>query len=221
MKIAQHLAGIYKMGALAALGLSLSLMVAEVMAAELEPYQVFQHKWELAQYQQKGEAQEQALAALADEVRKAAQAHPDDLKLKTWAGIIVGSYAGAKGGLGALGLAKEAKRDYEEVIVKDASTLNGSALTSLGVLYYRVPGWPVGFGDDEKAAFLLKRGLNFNPDGIDSNYFYADYLLSQGKPDEAKPYLQKALQAAPRPGREIADAGRRSEIQLLQRKLAE
>ena len=221
MKISHYLVGMGKAGALAALGVSLSLVAAVAMAAELEPYQVFQHKWEVAQYQQKGEAQEQALATLAQEVRKAAQAHPEDLKLKTWAGIIVGSYAGAKGGLGALGLAKEAKRDYEEVIAKDASTLNGSALTSLGVLYYRVPGWPLGFGDDEKAAFLLKRGLNFNPDGIDSNYFYADYLLSQGKPDEAKPYLQKALQAAPRPGREIADAGRRSEIQLLQRKLAE
>ncbi len=221
MKITRYLAGMGKMGALAALGGAFLVMAAEVMAAELEPYQVYQHKWELAQYQQTGDAQEQALATLAAEVRNAALAHPEDLKLKTWAGIIIGSYAGAKGGLGALGLAKEAKSDYEAVIAKDASTLNGSALTSLGVLYYRVPGWPLGFGDEEKAAFLLKRGLNFNPDGIDSNYFYADYLISQGKPAEAKPYLQKALQAAPRPGREVADAGRQSEIQRLQQKLTE
>ena len=216
MKVGHCLLGVCKSVLLGTLGWSLS-----AMSAELEPYQVYQHKWELAQYQQKGDAQEQALATLAAEVRNAALAHPEDLKLKTWAGIIIGSYAGAKGGLGALGLAKEAKSDYEAVIAKDASTLNGSALTSLGVLYYRVPGWPLGFGDEEKAAFLLKRGLNFNPDGIDSNYFYADYLISQGKPAEAKPYLQKALQAAPRPGREVADAGRQSEIQRLQQKLTE
>ncbi len=57
--------------------------------------------------------------------------------------------------------------------------------------------------------------------GIDSNYFYGDYLAAQGKKQEAKVYLDKALKAAPRPGREVADAGRRNEIQALQQKLAE
>ncbi len=190
-------------------------------AAGAEPYQEFQQRWAVAQYQQQGDAREQALAALADEVRQASTARPDDLALKTWAGIIIGSYAGAKGGLGALSLAKEAKADYEAVIAKDASVLKGSALTSLGVLYYKVPGWPLGFGDEERAAFMLKRGLNLNPDGIDSNYFYADFLAEQGKKQEAKSYLLKAKAAAPRPGREIADAGRQSEIAALQEKLGQ
>ena len=66
---------------------------------------------------------------------------------------------------------------------------------------------------------MLKRGLALNPDGIDSNYFYADFLFSQGKKEEAKRYLQKAKAAAPRPGREIADAGRQSEIARLQEQL--
>ena len=186
-----------------------------------EPYQQFQHAWEQAQYNKDGDAREAALASLAESVRKASAAAPEDLKLKTWAGIIIASYAGAKGGIGALSLAKEAKADYEVVIAKDPSILKGSALTSLGVLYYKVPGWPLGFGDEERAEFMLKRGLNLNPDGIDSNYFYGDYLDAQGKKQEAKVYLDKALKAAPRPGREVADAGRRNEIQALQQKLAE
>lgn len=105
------------------------------------------------------------------------------------------------------------------MIAKDPSVLHGSALTSLGVLYYKVPGWPLGFGDEERAEFMLKRGLALNPDGIDSNYFYADFLLSQGKPEQAKSYLEKAKAAQPRPGREIADAGRQGEIARLQEKL--
>jgi len=199
-----------------------SVYGAMVMAQEaLEPYQQFQKQWEQAQYSQEGEAREAALAALAESVRQASAAAPEDLKLKTWAGIIIASYAGAKGGLGALSLAKEAKADYEAVIAQDPTTLKGSALTSLGVLYYKVPGWPLGFGDEERAEFMLKRGLNLNPDGIDSNYFYGDYLAAKGKKQEAMTYLEKALKAAPRPGREVADAGRRNEIQALQQKLAE
>ncbi len=197
-------------------GLTMSIPAA---ASDSEPYLQFQQKWAQAQYQQQGDAQEQALATLANEVRASSAAHPDDLALKTWAGIIIGSYAGAKGGLGALSLAEESKAAYESVIDKDPSVLNGSALTSLGVLYYKVPGWPLGFGDEERAAFMLKRGLALNPDGIDSNYFYADFLVSQGKKEEAKLYLQKAKAAAPRPGREIADAGRQSEIARLQEQL--
>ena len=197
---------------------SLALSVSAI-ASESEPYLQFQQQWAQAQYQQQGDAQEQALATLADAVRASSAAHPDDLALKTWAGIIIGSYAGAKGGLGALSLAEESKAAYEAVIAKDPSVLHGSALTSLGVLYYKVPGWPLGFGDEDRAEFMLKRGLALNPDGIDSNYFYADFLFSQGKKGEAKLYLQKAKAAAPRPGREIADAGRQGEIARLQEQL--
>ncbi|MFC3914407.1 hypothetical protein ACFOSS_13155 [Pseudaeromonas sharmana] len=186
-----------------------------------ELYQHYQQRWAEAQYLQQGEARETALQALSTEVRQDVQQHPEDMALRTWAGIIVGSYAGAKGGLGALSLAEEAKADYEAVIAKDPSTLQGSALTSLGVLYYKVPGWPLGFGDGKQAEFMLKRGLNLNPDGIDSNFFYADYLAEKGDKEAARRYLQKALSAADRPGREVADRGRRDEIRALQKQLAE
>jgi hypothetical protein len=66
---------------------------------------------------------------------------------------------------------------------------------------------------------MLQRGLKLNPEGIDSNYFYADFLANQGKKEEAKSYLLKAKAAATRPGREIADAGRQREIAVLQEKL--
>ena len=78
-----------------------------------------------------------------------------------------------------------------------------------------MPGFPIGFGDDDKAARLLQQALQLNPAGIDPNYFYAEYLFEQGRYAESLKYLEKATQAAPRPGREVADKGRRAEIAAL------
>jgi len=136
-----------------------------------------------------------------------------------WEGIIESSYAGAKGGLGALSLCKEARGNLEAALKLDPNALDGSAYTSLGALYYKVPGFPVGFGDDDKAEKLLQKALKLNPNGIDANYFYAEYLFEQGRYPESLQYLDKAGKAAPRPGREAADKGRRGEIAALAAKV--
>ena len=84
-----------------------------------------------------------------------------------------------------------------------------------------MPGWPVGFGDDDKAETLLTKALAINPDGIDANYFYGDFLLREKRYNEAEQYLRKAQQAAPRPGRALADAGRQKEIAAALAKVTE
>lgn len=173
-----------------------------------------QRQWAVCQYQVKKEGpRESCLADLVRRNRDALSTSPDSNELKTWLGINLSSLAGVKGGFGALSLVKEAKKDFEQVIDSAPKTLSGSALTSLGTLYYKVPGWPIGFGDKKKARALLKQGLAVNPNGIDSNYFYADFLLDQDEQNEAKVYFEKALKAPARPNRPIADAGRRGEIQ--------
>ncbi len=132
-----------------------------------------------------------------------------------WEGIILSTYAGAKGGLDALGLVKAAREALETALRLDDHALDGSAHTSLGSLYYQVPGWPLSFGDDDFAREHLLAALAINPDGIDPNYFYADFLIRDGKEYAARPYLEKALRAPDRPGRELADQGRRDEIRHL------
>ena len=117
-------------------------------------------------------------------------------------------------------LVKQARQDFQAALALDERSLDGSALTSLGSLYYQVPGWPIGFGDDDKARELLTRALEINPEGIDSNYFYADFLLDQGDKDGARRYFEKALQAPARPQRPLADRGRRDEIQAKLKNLA-
>jgi cytochrome c-type biogenesis protein CcmH/NrfG len=63
-----------------------------------------------------------------------------------------------------------------------------------------VPGWPIGFGDKARAEELLPQGAGDQPDGIDPNFFYGEYLADRGRYGEAMSYLEKALKAPARPG---------------------
>ena len=114
-----------------------------------------------------------------------------------------------------MNLAKQAKAQYEAALKIAPEALDGSAYNSLGVLYYKVPGWPLGFGDKAQARELLQRALDINPNGIDPNYFFAEYLVETGKRAGGGSVPGKALKAQPRPGREVADAGRREEANAL------
>lgn len=178
-----------------------------------------QRDWEVISYQSAVSEREKRFEALAGRAHKVSQTHPGRSEPLIWEGIIVSSWAGAKGGLGALGLVKQAKALYESAIQIDGTALEGSAYNSLGVLYYKVPGWPVGFGDKARAAELLQKALALNPQGIDPNFFYAEYLVETKQADKAVPYLERALQAPARPGRQIADTGRREEARALLEKV--
>ncbi len=171
--------------------------------------------WEVIRYKLPASEREKRFEVLATKARKVSESWPERSEPLIWEGIILSSWAGEAGGLGALGTVKRAKALYESAIKIDGQAMDGSAYGSLGVLYYKVPGWPIGFGDKAKAAELLQKALAINPKGIDSNFFYGEYLFEQKRPDEAITYLERALQAPSRPGRPIADAGRREEIRAL------
>ena len=174
-----------------------------------------QRDWEVIRYQVPAAEREKKFEALATKAHQVSEAFPGRSEPLIWEGIVVSSVAGEKGGLGALGLVKQAKALYEAAIQLDGAALEGSAYNSLGVLYYKVPGWPIGFGDKNKARELLQKALSINPRGIDPNFFYGEYLIETKRPEEAVPYLERALQAPARPGRQIADAGRREEARAL------
>nr|WP_231703390.1 tetratricopeptide repeat protein [Halopseudomonas pelagia] len=185
------------------------------IAAQAADVSELQQLWAQIQYELPANQQSQAFSVLADQARQLTEANPDSAAAHIWQGIILSSWAGAEGGLGALGKVKEARAELEQALTLEPEALQGSAYTSLGALYYQVPGWPIGFGDDEKAAELLQKALTLNPDGIDSNYFWADYLINQKRYAEARTALLKAQAASPRPGRELADKGRQQEIREL------
>ncbi len=174
-----------------------------------------QHEWETIRYRTPTAQRAERFEALAGKAHKVAETFPNRAEPLIWNGIIVSTLAGAKGGLGALSLAKDAKAMYEQALRLNPNALDGSAYNSLAVLYYKVPSWPIGFGDKAKARELLDRAVAINPKGIDPNYFYGEYLVETGKPAEAITYFERSLAAPARPGREIADAGRRDEAKAL------
>ncbi|MDL2337213.1 MAG: hypothetical protein QFE16_05160 [Pseudomonadota bacterium] len=174
-----------------------------------------QHDWEVIKYQTPAAEREKRFESLAAKAHKVSETFAGRSEPLVWEGIIVASWAGEKGGLGALGLAKKAKVLYESAIQIDGTALDGSAYASLAVLYYKVPGWPISFGDKGKARELLQKALTLNPKGIDPNFFLGELLVETKHPSEAVPYLEQALLASPRPGRQISDTGRRDEVRVL------
>jgi tetratricopeptide (TPR) repeat protein len=201
----------------------LTIFVVAISSAQAatpdEMIRPIQDRWAEIKYRLPEKQQADQYRTLAQQARKLVESNPNTPELLIWEGIVLSSEAGAKGGLGALSLAKEARNRLEDALKLNDKALSGSAYTSLATLYARVPGWPIGFGNKEKAEDFFKKALSSNPAGIDPNFLYAEYLVDRERLKEARLHLNAALKAPARPGRELADSGRRQEIQALLEKL--
>ncbi len=200
--------------------LVVSACAQSVWADVLTDIAPLQQRWAEINYQLPEDEREKAYSSLLQQADAVVGANPAAAEAYIWRGIIQSSYAGAKGGLGALSVAEASKADLEKALKLDPQALQGSAYTSLGVLYAKVPGWPIGFGSDKKAAELLQKALELNPQGIDPNYFYAEFLAEKRDYAAAMRYLEQASKAPARPGRESADQGRQQEIATLLAKVS-
>jgi tetratricopeptide (TPR) repeat protein len=174
-----------------------------------------QHSWAHINYELEKDKKGNAFTALEKQAADLAAKNPDRAEPLVWEAIVLSTHAGVKGGLGALSMVSKTRELLEQAEKIDPHVLNGSIYTSLGSLYYQVPGWPLSFGSNDKAKKYLQKALSINPNGIDPNYFYGDFLYRTHQEKEALAALNKALQAPPRPNRPIADAGRRKEIRAL------
>lgn len=175
-----------------------------------------QTEWARVKYQEANEEQQiKVIHELEVKAHQLSKQFPNRAEPMIWEGIILATDAGIDQGFAALGKLKDARNLFEMALKLDDSALEGSAYTSLGSLLYQVPGWPISFRDDGEAEKLLKKAVEINPDGIDPNFFYGDFLSKRKRPEEAKLYLKKALEAPSRPKRPLADAGRRQEIRAV------
>lgn len=174
-----------------------------------------QHRWAEASYRETGGTQKKAFEALLEAARNLAAANPERAEALVWQGIVASTYAGVKGPFGAMSLAKEARQALMKAEAMDPTVLDGSVYTSLGTLYSKVPGGLIGFGDKDLAREYLEKAVQENPDGIDPNYFYGEFLLEQKEYEAARSALLKAKNAPQRPDRPLADEGRQREIDTL------
>lgn len=194
----------------------LSVLPAISHADDLDTaIKVLSQDWSHVTYELPKSQQDDAYTALETRGSALVTQYPQRAEPLVWQAIILSTHAGEHGGLGALGMAKHARDLLQEAEKIQPDVLHGSIYTTLGSLYYQVPGWPVGFGDKDKARSLLQKALQIDPDGIDPNYFYADFLYKTGDKTGAMAHLNKALAAPPRADRALADKGRRAQIQKL------
>jgi tetratricopeptide (TPR) repeat protein len=191
-----------------ALASSNKAMDADIHAVELQ--------WEHIKYAENGSPDQLAdIDALAKQTAGLVQKYPGRPEPLIWQGIVTSEEAGMASTFSAMGYAKSAKAILEQAYAKNPAALDAGAPTSLGVLYYRVPGWPLGFGDNDKARQLLAQAVSLAPNGMDANYFYADFLMAQHEYGAAYKVLKHALSLPLQPNRPLWDKNRRAVMREL------
>ncbi len=198
------------MAAVLAMGIP-SLAAASPMTEEVK---TINDGWAHISYEVRGSShQTVALDQLAHQAAVLVARYPNQAEPLLWQGIVVSEQANRANFFHKLGLATRARDILARAYAINPRVANGGAAMSLAVLYYKVPGSPIGFGDKNRARRLLREALELDPNGMDANYFYGDFLLDQGDKAGARSYLQKALRAPSDPSRPVWDAGRRREVQ--------
>jgi len=156
--------------------------------------------------------QQMAFASLSQQAEALAQQFPDQPLQMAWRGMIMCSHAEAVGGFKAFHEVTQARDLFLKAKQLDPHIMSGTVDAYLGTLYYKVPGWPIGFGDNQKAVVYFQQAIVESPAGIDSNLLYAKYLIDQGDFAEAQRHLLVALKAPIRPDHAEYDQGRRQDI---------
>ncbi len=173
-------------------------------------------KWEHIKFEENGAPNQfDDIDALAKEAGALVQKYPGHVEPLIWQGITTSEEAGMASMLHAMGYAKAARAILEKAYAANPAALSAGAPTSLGVLYYRVPGFPIGFGDKKKARALLEEAVRLAPDGMDANYFYADFLMTEKEYAAARLVLNHALALPVDPDRPLWDRHRRGVMREL------
>ena len=158
------------------------------------------------------DAKLKSIAELEKRAAAISAANPKSTEAKIWEAIILATDANITKSMSGLPKVERAKELLEESLKMNPRAMDGAAHMTLGSMYYQVPGWPVSFGSDKKAEEHLKKALEIDPDGMDTNYWYGAFLLEQDRPEDALTYLDRASKAPVRKGRETADGGRLKEV---------
>ena len=179
-----------------------------------------QTKWEAIKFGvPEGDDQTKQMNALGEDADAVAASLPGMPEALIWDGIITSERASVASTFYALGFAKRARDILEQAYSLDPARLDAGATTSLGVLYYRVPGFPIGFGDKARARQLLEQAVKLAPNGLDAWYFYGDFLYTQNELPKADEVLRHALKIPQHPDRPLWDKNRRLVIEELLAKI--
>jgi len=171
-------------------------------------------EWASVYYSMPKSKQGPAYVQLLDKAATLARQYPNAAEPIFWQAVLKATYAEQQDAFSALGAIHEARDLLIKAIKINPKTMGGSAYVTLGTLYYMAPKWPISFGDDDAAKQMLEAALKINPDGIDANYFYGEFLLLHNKPNEAALYFERATAAPARTEQLYADNQLKAEAKL-------
>lgn len=176
--------------------------------------QAIETEWSAIYYSLPKAKQKAAYEALFAKTTQLSAQFPGSAEPLFWQAVILASNAELQDGFTALKAIHKSRDLLLEAIKMDPQTANGSAYVTLGTLYYMAPKWPIAFGNNDKAEEMFKAALAINPNGIDGNYFYADYLQANNRQEEAQQYFEKAMSAPSRPEQLFADSKLKEQVKM-------
>ncbi len=162
-------------------------------------------EWAVIYYNTPKTQQASAYLQLIDKTKQLTEHYPHRAEPLFWQAVTKASYADHQDGVSALTAIHDVRDLLNQAIAINPNAMSGSAYVVLGMLYYKTPPWPIAFGDNEEADKLLKTALKINPNGIDSNYYYGEFLLANDNIKGAEDYFKKAAEAPVRPEQIYAD----------------
>ena len=174
-----------------------------------------QKAWDRISFEIKDQKQQKKeFQSLSETAENYLNQYPDSAEIKAWAGIILSTEAGFY----KLNIPKaikkitRAKDVLEQGLDLDPKTLEGGIYSSLGLIYFEVPGKPLGFGDKELAKTFLLKGIEISNGGMIANYFTGQYYFNEKEYNKALAYFEAATKGNFQENREIAKAGTLKEI---------
>ena len=108
----------------------------------------------------------------------------------------------------------EAKEILDEGLAIDPGALNGGIYSSLGLMYFQVPGKPIGFGDKQLAENFLLKGIELSDNGMIANFFTGQFYFDQKDYQKAMNYFETAKKGNFQANRELAKEG--TLLQIIQ-----
>ncbi|MDH3821620.1 MAG: hypothetical protein OEU59_10890 [Gammaproteobacteria bacterium] len=197
--------------------LAMTVAVAEKADAQTfdETLLEIENRWAEATYQATGREKDEALEALLNDVRDFAERHSDRPEAAAWHGIIARECIKSRGRSRSTKLRREAREALLKAESLDPLVLDGLIYANLGALYSETPSGFGGKGGNVKGIGYMWRAIVVDPDGLDSNYLYAELLVDEHRLEEAREILLRASTIPARPDHLRADRGRREQIIAL------
>ena len=168
--------------------------------------------WANAAHETDDKQKRRDLRRLLDEIRGLHESYPTKPEVAAWHGIVAQTYTDLKP---SMSIAKEARDALLIAESIDPLVLDGQVYAHLGALYSKAPSGFGGFGNKTRGIGYLWKAITVDPDGIDSNYLYAELLYKEKNYSAARDALLRAYESPTRPEHPKADDARKLEVRNL------